>query len=109
MLGYLLLFIVGKTFYNLALKYSKNKWLFAFSGIAAYYLGLYIGIVFFALFSAITGYPYFDSVNESILSVLALPFGLLLSLVFYIFLKRKWSTIKMKDTSDILDTNFLEK
>jgi hypothetical protein len=96
MLGIFFIYFIGKQFYELAQDYDRNKWGHAFLGIFMYYLGTFvgaIGIAFVCLFLDID----FDGLNDTLLSILSIPFGMLVSWLTYCFLKKKF----IHDTSDI--------
>ena len=42
MLGLLLLYLIGRQFYDLARRHGRNGWGLALLGIAAYYLGIFV-------------------------------------------------------------------
>jgi hypothetical protein len=108
MVGLILLYFVGKAFYDMAVSEGKSKWLFAILGVASYYTGLFIGGLLLAI-----GYELFldgsiDEVNETALSALALPFGVLACWGFYTLLKKRWSNKQAISAADeILDTNMI--
>jgi hypothetical protein len=89
MVGLVLLYFVGKAFYDLAGLNNKSGWLYAVLGICSYYAGLTIGGILIGI-----GYELFlgsiDEYNETLLSVLALPIGVLACWGFYRMLKSRW-------------------
>lgn len=90
MLGLVLLYWIGKYFYKLAEEYTKNKWGFAILGIGVYYLGTFIfGIIFMIIGEVITP-GYIDTFNETLLSFIALPFGILSCYLLYKYLQKTW-------------------
>ncbi len=91
MLGILFIYFIGKYFYELAKTYEKNKWLFAILGILSYYVGgilIGAGIVIFASLIEIT---FFETMDETALGIMIIPFGLISCYLFYYILKRNWS------------------
>lgn len=91
MLGLFLLYFIGKAYYDLAEKHTKKKWLHAFLGIAAYYLGTMIGGVIIVIFyGLLESEQAIDEMNDIVLSLLSVPFGVLSCWFFYYILKRKW-------------------
>ncbi|WP_339837972.1 hypothetical protein [uncultured Flavobacterium sp.] len=102
MLGLIFIYWIGKYFYRLAEKFNQNKWLFAFLGVIMYYVGtVFLG---FCLGIAIAAFGLnFDYENTLLLSLIAFPFGLLFSWVFYYLLEKKWSKIKVEPVQSIDD------
>jgi len=98
MLGILLIFFIGKYFYELAQDYYKHRWLYGILGIAVYYLGTMIGGFIVAILSELF---LWDLNFESTLTLtfIAFPSGLLFAGVFYFLLKRNWnnSVVEVKD------------
>lgn len=89
MLGILLIYFLGKYFYELAVTFEKNKWLFAILGVVSYYAGTFLGGTILALMDAFFNWGM-DWDNDLLLSFLALPFGLATCGLVYYLLKRKW-------------------
>ncbi len=94
MLGLILLYFIGKKFYELADKFEKSKWGYAIAGITVYYFGaICIGMIivlileYFELFNI-------DSVNDTVLGILLAPFGIVCCYVLYIILEKKWEKEK---------------
>jgi len=104
MLGLFLLYFLGKYFYQLAEKFKKNKWVFAGVGIASYYVGSFIaGIIIVIIMDLFTSYNV-DEMDDLLLSVFALPFGLLSAWGLYALLEKNWKRKPIKLISeDILD------
>lgn len=105
MLGLLILYYIAKPFYKLAEEHSKNKWLFAISSIAIYYLGAFIGGIIIAIVSELVfKYPV-DNIEDILLSIMAMPLGILSVWLVYKFLVKKWENTDQFTDSDILDEN----
>ena len=104
MIGILLIYFVGKAFYDLAGTYRKNQWLFAILGVASYYVGTFgAGITI----GILMGMGYLDSLegtNELVLGLIALPFGVLLCWGFYKFLENRFKN----ETPDYDDNKTLD-
>ena len=100
MLGAILLYWIGKYFYRLAEEYHKSKWSFAILGIIVYYAGVIVFAFLFGMISEIISPGFFDNFNETILSLIALPFGLLSCYILYSYLKKTWQ----KNTPSINNT-----
>ncbi len=107
MLGILLIYFIGKNFYELAGKYGKHQWGFAIAGVLSYYLGtflggLVIGFYFFMMDS------FVEDSNRFVLNLIAVPFGILACMGLYRFLKYVWQREAVSVNSDILDENVIE-
>ncbi|MBL7765066.1 MAG: hypothetical protein JNJ58_03160 [Chitinophagaceae bacterium] len=87
MLGLLLIYFIGKYFYDLAGLYDKNKWGFAILGVLMYYVGTFVTGIFIGIFNA----DMIEEGNNLVLGLMALPFGILSSYLTYILLKKNWS------------------
>lgn len=90
MLGILLLYWIGKYFYKLAEKYDKSKWGYAVLGVVVYYGGIFVFGISFGIIAEIISPGYLDTVNETALSLLGLPFGALACYGLYKYLKKTW-------------------
>lgn len=103
MLGILLLFFIGKYYYELAQDYYKNRWLYGILGIATYYLGTVVGGFIVGIANELFDFGInWDSTLN--LSLVALPFGILFAFIVYVLLKRHWKkqVVSVKDEiSDI--------
>ena len=110
MIGLVLLYFVGKAFYDLAGLNKKNEWLYAILGVGSYYTGLIIGGVLIAI-----GYELFigsiDEVNDTLLSIFALPIGVVTCWGFYRILKRRWEEKETASGSaeEVLDAHLIDK
>ena len=92
MLGLILIYFVGKAFYDLADKYNKSKWLYAILGVSSYYGGLLLTAFGIGLFLGIFFPEVLESANEMLLSLSSIPFGVLICYLFYYFLKKSWAS-----------------
>ncbi len=103
MLGLILIYFIGKSFYDLANRFKKNKWGFAILGVLSYYAGtLVIGVLFFVAMDLV-GAMSLDYTNERLLGVAAVPFGLFACYLYHKYLTRKWMKEGHSLKSDILD------
>ena len=90
MLGLILLYWIGKYFYKLADGYEKSKWGFAILGIVVYYGGsLFFGIIL-VFIAEVTSPGYIDTVNDTLLGLVSLPFGFVASYLLYKYLEKTW-------------------
>ncbi|MBT1698704.1 hypothetical protein KK083_17560 [Fulvivirgaceae bacterium PWU4] len=110
MVGLILLYFVGKPFYELAEKKRKSKWLFAILGIVCYYVGLIIGqVILLALYELLLDGSV-DDVNDLALGLLSTPFGVLICWGLYTFLKNRWSNKETFSASEeILDADLVNQ
>ena len=100
MLGLILLYFIGKKYYELAGEYDKSQWLYAVLGVVSYYVGGLSVLFLFALVYEFTS-PGAITGNEHSYSLLIIPFGLLSTYLVYRFLNKKWEREKPKVDSDI--------
>lgn len=107
MVGLILLYFIGKYFYDLAIKHNKHKWGYAILGIAAYYAGaIVLGAMLFIILE-LGEWADVDAIDENAAGLIAMPFGLLTCWVLYALLKRNWSKRSAKLSEDILDAGEL--
>lgn len=92
MLGLILLYWIGKYFYKLAEEFNKQKWGFAILGIVIYYAGSFLfgGIIMFVIELISEG--FIENTNDFVLSLIAIPFGILACYLLYAFLEKKWKS-----------------
>lgn len=102
MIGIVLIYFLGKAFYDLSLASDKNKWLFAVLGVFSYYIGTFIGGIVLVLIEPLTGFNA-ETANEYLIGFLALPFGLLACYGFYQLLKYHWIKQLPSTSEDLLD------
>lgn len=109
MVGLILLYFVGKAFYDLAGLNNKSGWLYAILGVGSYYAGLIFGGLLIAI-----GYELFvgsiDDVNDTLLSFLALPIGVLACWGFFRILKSRWEKKETVtgSTEEVLDAHLID-
>ena len=89
MLGLLLIYFIGKYFYELAQDFYKHRWLYAIFGIVVYYasgavFGVILGVFDLLLELNINWDETFG------INLLSIPIGLLGCYGFYIVLKKRW-------------------
>jgi len=98
MLGILLIYFIGKRFYDLSVDYKQNKWLYAILSIVVYYVsGLVFGVVL-ALLDILFNWGI-DWDNNFGINLLGIPVGLLTVWGFYSILESRWkkSIVLVKD------------
>lgn len=90
MLGFVLLYFAGKAFYDLAGRHGRNKWAFAILGVVSYYGGLFFGGILIALIYEFGLSKSIDDQNETLLSVMAIPVGVLTCWGLFKGLEARW-------------------
>jgi hypothetical protein len=111
MIGLILLYFVGKAFYDLAGVNNKGQWLFAILGVASYYGGWFAsGILLVIGYELVLGGSV-DDLNDTLLGFLALPFGVLTCWGFYRLLKNRWEKKESFSgtAEDVLDANLIDQ
>ena len=108
MLGVLLLFFIGRYFYNLAHKYQKNGWLYGFVGIVTYYAGGFAIVLFYVIVVEFFQWNIYGSDNEIYMSLLALPFGILSCYLLYHQLERQFQGKNHSPKANTLDEELFE-
>jgi hypothetical protein len=96
MLGIILIYFIGKPFYDLALHHDKSRWGFAILGVVAYYVGTFVMGIILGILSPET----IETMNNLLLGLIALPLGLLFAWILYKFLENKWSKDSSNDDTD---------
>lgn len=102
MLGILVIFFIGKYFYQLAEKYNQNKILFGILGAAMYYVGTAIVGITLGISSVFFGFDI-DWDNTLLMGFIGLPFGLLSCWLFYYLLEKNWKKKEVKPLENIDD------
>nr|WP_294939397.1 hypothetical protein [uncultured Flavobacterium sp.] len=95
MIGVLLIYFIGKYFYDLADQHGQKKWLYAVLGIAVYYLGQFVAGILTGILSLVFGFEV-DWDNAILMAVIGIPCGILLDYLFYYFLRKKWQSERLK-------------
>lgn len=99
MLAILLIYFIGKRFYDLSVEYNQNKWLYAILSVIIYYgAGFVFGIIIAILDLYVFDWEIDWDSNYGI-NLLGLPVGLLAVWGFYVILENRWkkSVIVIKD------------
>lgn len=112
MLGFVLIFFLGKAFYDLAEKFQKSQWGYALLGVAVFYgTQLLLGVAI-AIFMELNNPNYwneFDRGSEIGLNLTGLFFSGLFTLLFYNYLRSRWeSQPTVIKKNDILDDDFFD-
>jgi len=91
MLGLILVFFVGRAFYNLAKEFNKTPWLYVIIGIGSYYLGIIIYSLAVGLLVGIFNPDLLEGSFSIVIGLTAIPFGVLACYLYYSMLKKDWS------------------
>jgi hypothetical protein len=109
MLGILLVYFIGKRFYDLSIEYNKNKCLFAILSVIVYYAA---GFVFGFVLAILDLYVFNWGINWDNygINLLSIPVGLLTVWGFYVVLESKWkkSVVVVKDEINDIGKNINE-
>ena len=97
MLGFLLIYFIGKYYYNLAGYHDKNKWTYAIIGVAAYYAGTLLFGVIAGFVLALSTDISVDDVDSLLLGLICLPFGVGATALLYYLLKKNWEKKRNTD------------
>lgn len=100
MLGILLIYFIGKRFYDLADEYYQKKWLFAILGVATYYAVGTACVVFIAILDVYFFGWNFDWQSSFGMNLLAVPLGLLAVWGLYQILERRWKKLDVLRVTD---------
>ena len=90
MLGLILIYWIGKYFYNLADDYNKSKWGFTILGVVSYYGGLLFFGFAIGIIAEIFSPGFFDGFNETLYGLICLPLGVLTCYLLYQYLEKTW-------------------
>ena len=110
MLGLVLIYFLGKSFYQLAQQYDKSPWGYAVLGVISYYAGTFIAGILLVILMEINSAGSIDDTNEFVLGLVALPFGLLCAWGLYKFLENRFEgnvSVHNNINSDILDEDMI--
>ena len=109
MLGILLIFFIGRYFYNLALKYDKNAWLYAIIGVVTYYgSGLVVGFAIAILALVFEWEDILDEGNTLLLNLLSIPVGILGCYIVYYFLEKNFKGQTKDHNPNTLDEELFQ-
>ena len=103
MLGILLIYFIGKRFYDLSVDFEKNKWVYAILGVVCYYV---IGNIFVFIVGLLDLFVFewgFDWESSSGMNLLVVPAGLLGVWGVYTALENRWEKSVQVVTDEIND------
>jgi hypothetical protein len=104
MLGLLLIYFIGKYFYQLATDFNKNKWVFAVIGVVTYYGGMVLFGFGLGVFLAMSDNVDFIDNNEMLLNIIGIPVGIFSAWILYTVLKNNWKKSSKLEETELLDT-----
>ncbi len=109
MLGLILIYWIGKTFYKLAGQHDRSEWGYAILGIAAYYGGQIVFAVL-AVLSLSLDESDLEGGGELAISLIAIVVGALICWGLYKYLEKQWTKPALPDPAfdDVLDSDFLD-
>ena len=102
MLELILIYFVGKKFYDLSEIHNQNKWLFAVLGVLCYFVAAFIFGLIIGIIDAAFGIGI-DWDNAILMTLIGLPIGLLACYGFYSILSRKWTKEDERNKKEIDD------
>ena len=106
LLGLILIYFVGKAFYDLAGQYNRSQWGFAILGVVSYYAGILVAGFVMGIVSELGIISFYDY-SELVLGLMAFPVGVATCWGTYALLKNQWSKTKKVDSQEILDGDML--
>lgn len=101
MLGLLLVYWLGKRFYQLAEDHDQSKWGYAILGVVSYYIGTIIFGIILGVVCEIFWPGFVTSNNEFVLGLLTIPFGVLLWYLVLRYFEKKWKNLKQTEIEEI--------
>ena len=102
MIGLLLIYFIGRSFFRLADTYDKHKWGFAILGIASYYAGIFLGALLIGVVLGMIDPYMIEEMSDFGLGLMCLPIGLLACWGVYKILERNWK--RTQPSLDLLDS-----
>lgn len=105
MVGLILIYFVGKAFYDMAERNDESKWLYGILGVASYYGGIILGGLLLGILMEAGVLPFLADLGDTMLGLVCIPFGVLLCWGFYNYLKKSWlKKSTTSNNSDLLDS-----
>ncbi|WP_299835688.1 hypothetical protein [uncultured Tenacibaculum sp.] len=94
----IILFSIGKTFFGLAKKYRKNRFVFTIIGVLSFVVGVIIYILIYAALINIL-----PVLNRYIHEYLSFAVGVLIAVLIHYLLEKKWKQYKNVDAEQAID------
>ena len=91
MLGLFVIYFIGRSYYQLAKEHEKSSWGFAILGVLTYYSGSFLFGILIGITIEIVSPGTVSGMNEFVLGLIALPFGVLTTVGLYHLLKHIWN------------------
>jgi hypothetical protein len=107
MIGWVLIYFIGKAFYDLAKVSEKSQWGYGIAGVVVYYAGIFLGAFIFGILRELHIVSFFDDISDTVLGLMGIPIGLLSCYIFYKILKNKWSKSNQNNHPDVLDSEYI--
>ena len=104
MLALLLLYWIGKYFYELAGVYEKSQWGYAILGIVVYYGGIVVFSFGIGIITEIVSPGAIGSIDDTVLGIMMLPFGILSCYLLYKYFEKTWKKNKPVNELDDIGT-----
>lgn len=107
MLGLVFIYFIGRYYYQLAEKFNRNKWGYGVLGVATYYGGTFVAGAIAGILDYFLDWMWIDTMDERILGLAFLPFGIAATYFLYQILKKNWMANEASDKSldDILNSD----
>ncbi len=106
MIGLILIFSIGKHFYKLAQEFEKSPpFGYAVLGVIVYYGGMILFSLSLGVVIALVKPNYIDNLNNLVIGLIAIPFGILSCWLLSKYQRKRWSKTSVNSTfrQDILD------
>ena len=108
MFSLLIIYFIGKYYYQLAVKYMQNKWLYAILGVSSYYIGsIVIGGIIIGLFIEFAADSGIDNYSDRTIGLILMPFGIASAYLLHYLLEKRWkkSVVLVKDEIEDIGKN----
>lgn len=104
----LLLYLIGKPFYDLAHEHNKSRWGFAILGVASYYAGTVLTGLLLGVIMGLGYLEFMSDLSDIAISFLTFPIGLLTCWATYRLLKAHWIKSTKAETTETLDEDLIQ-
>jgi hypothetical protein len=110
MIGLILIYFVGKAYYDLAGQYAKSQWGYAILGVGSYYGGQFLAGILAGIIIELWWPGELDSMSDITLGLMALPFGVLCCWGLYKYFQKSWANAVVINSDDqLLDSDMFKK